>query len=941
MALCCHRSARGHWQGVILKGNMKLPRWGWILVAVLLAGCAEPNEQQLLADARTQLSSGDRAAALISLKNALQANNQSGEARLLLGQTLLDAGDPILAAVELTKARELKMPEARVIPLLARALLAQGLAKKVIDEFSAARLAEPVAQAEVLGVVAAAQLALGHVDKADEALKASLQAAPANADTKLVQARLLAARGETQQAVKALDEVIQAKPHDAQPISVKGELLYRQGDVAGAQEAFRRALEVDPTIASAHTALISIMLNQQDQAGARKQFEVMQKVRPAHPETQYFAAQFAYLAGDLKSARDTLARLLRYTPENPRVLQLAGMVDLQLNDLQQAETAFNKVFQQQPERASVRRLLALTNLRMGREDKGLLLLAPLLEGATPDIEALSMAANVHLSRGDSAAAEALYTRAAKANPQDPAMRIALAVTRLGRGEANAFEELQAVATSQQDPAADLAIISARLRRGELDAAQTAIEGLRRKQPTSPLPDQLAGRVAVQRGDSTTARAAFEQALKIDALYFPAVASLVALDVADGQFKSAQARLEALMQANPADKRPRLAMIELRAHAGAPRQETIKDLVAAVAELPNEAVLRVQLVEQYLANFDIKNALLTARDAAAALPSDFNTLDALGRAQLAGGEFQQAIVSFKRLALMQPRSVLPYMRLASVYRAQNNPQLTLDSLKQAQALAPADPVIVRQVVDAMLQARQPGPAAEAARTLQRLAPTLAAGHLLEGDVEAGRNNWPAALAAYRAAIAKSRPGDKAAGILHRALLQARQPAEAEAFMAARIKSHPHDADFALYRGDLMMLRGDRDAALARYAEVLALQPRNVAALNNMAWLLAMQGKADALTYAEKAVGLQPENPALLDTLALALSAAGQHARGIEVAKRALTLAPDVPSMRLTLARLYLASGQKPLARAELEGLAKLGAKFDGQAVVKRLLKSLDA
>ncbi|MCE2915611.1 MAG: tetratricopeptide repeat protein, partial [Rubrivivax sp.] len=66
------------------------------LVAALLAGaCSQgSSEKDLLASARSYFDKKDYAAATIQLKGALQKNENSAEARLLLGQTLLEQGDP-------------------------------------------------------------------------------------------------------------------------------------------------------------------------------------------------------------------------------------------------------------------------------------------------------------------------------------------------------------------------------------------------------------------------------------------------------------------------------------------------------------------------------------------------------------------------------------------------------------------------------------------------------------------------------------------------------------------------------------------------------------------------------------------------------------------------------------------------------------------------------
>ena len=915
-----------------------------LAAAFLLAGCSEPGESDLMAQAKAAVAQGDRAAAQISLKNLLQLNADSAEARLMLGKLMLETGDPVSALVELNKARTLQLPASEVLPPLARTMLALGQAKQVVDEFAGKALTEPAAQAEMAVLIAAAQVTLGKVDQAEAALQPALSSEPLKSEVRVVQARIAAARGQVDPALALLDQAMAAAPKNPLAASIKGELLYRQKrDVAGALKAFEQALVADPAHVPAHTAIVTIHLEQNQADAARKQFEALKAARPLHPETAYLSVQMAFLSGDYKAARELATKLLRNLPDHPRLLQLSGMIDLELKDFKQAEAAFSKVLQLQPGAAGARRLLAQTYLRSGREDRGMAMLAPLVEGTSVDVEALSLMANAHMARGEVVKAEALYQRVARARPQDAAARTALALTQLARGQGDAaFQDLERIAAEPgNETVADMALISARMRRAEFDKAQAAIGRLQTKLPGNPLPAQLTGRVALQRGDKAAARAAFLEALKVEPTFFPAAASLSAMDAADGRYAEANGHMDALLKQNPAHVRARLALIELRARGGAPREAVIADLTQAVADLPTEPLLRVQLVNQHLAARDNTSALVVARDALAAMPDDGAVLEASGRAQLAAGDVQQAVATIKRLIVLQPRSMPAYLQLAGAYRRLGDNTQALQALRQAQLLEPGDREVQRVLVETAFAAKQPQQALEVAASLQRRQPDSPVGHVLEGDIEAVRKNWPAAIAAYKAALAKAQPSDKVAGMVHRTLVQAGRQAEADAFMAARQKNQPRDAEFVLYRADLALSRGDLPAAEGLYREVLALQPGNLAALNNSAWLLASRGAPGGVALAERAVALMPDNPSLLDTLALALGAEKKYDRGIDVARQALAIAPDAANLRLTLARLYVAAGQKDKARSELEALTQLGKDFSGQAAVGRLLKSLNS
>lgn len=101
-----------------------------LVVAALFAGCGAENPDTLMASGKSHLAKNDSKAAVIQFKNALQMNPNLGEARFLLGKTLLESGDPQGAELELRKALGLKYAPESVIPLLAQALLTNGQAKR-------------------------------------------------------------------------------------------------------------------------------------------------------------------------------------------------------------------------------------------------------------------------------------------------------------------------------------------------------------------------------------------------------------------------------------------------------------------------------------------------------------------------------------------------------------------------------------------------------------------------------------------------------------------------------------------------------------------------------------------------------------------------------------------------------------------------------------------
>jgi putative PEP-CTERM system TPR-repeat lipoprotein len=910
--------------------------------ACVLAACsgAGADEAALLASAKTYLDKQDHAAAVIQLKSVLQKSPDNGQARLLLGRSLLESGDAATASIELQKALSLGVNPSQVQPLLAKALLARGETRQVVLQFTSVYLDDAEASADMKTTVATAFAALKERDKALETVQSALKEWPGHIPATLLLARIKASDGDVPGALTLVEQVLAADAKHLGALLHKGELQrYGQRDLEAAMVTFTQAVQAHPKAVAAHEAVITMLLEQKEVEKARASFEELKKVQPSHPQTLLFEAQFAFIDNNFLRTRELTEQLLRSYPDDVRILQLAGVNELRLNSLTLAEAHLTRVTKALPQAPLPRQLLAQIYTRTGQPGKALAILRPIVDSPAADSNSLTLAGQALLQTGDMAGAEAAFTRAAKANPQATTARAALALGQVARGNTAAgFEELETVAAADSGTRADLALIAARLRTRDLPGALKAIDELEKKQPDSPVAHAMRGSVLLQRKDTAGATASFEMALKIDPLYYPATAGLASIELAAGRPEGAQKRFEDLLRADPKNTRALLGLAELKARTGGNKDEVTAAITRAVQANPDQPGPRVLLVNHLLGQKDAKAALEAAQDAAGALPNSVEIMNALGSAQLAAGQGEQAISTFGKLAALRPDWPEPELRLADAHIAANNLPAAKRSLNKALQIRPG--LVPAQVALAQVAMREdkPDEALRIAGGMQKAQPKQAAGYLLQADVELRRKRPEAAVAPLRTALELA-PSPETAIKLHAALGAAKRGAEADRLAATWTKDHPRDAAFRFYLGDQALARNELKAAEVHYRSVLEIQPENVLALNNVAWLMAQQKQPGALALAEKANELAPSQPALMDTLAYVLALEKQPQRAVEMQKKAMALAPQNDGLRLTLAKIYLENGDKVNARAELDTLAKLGDKFGAQAEVTRLLATL--
>ena len=911
-----------------------------LAMALLVSACGSDSPDALLASAQDYLSRNDAPAAIIQLKNVLKDRPDSAKARLLLGQALQATGDIAGAETEFRKAQDLGAAPDEVVPQLAQALLLGKQFGKITTDYALLQLASAPAQASLKTTVAIAWLRQGQEDKfrasIDEALKAKADHVPALIEL----VRASAQRGNIDEALAGLDKIPRQSSGADEAHKLRGDLLlYGKRDMDAAMVAYREALQVNPSYLEGQAAVVQLLLLQGKTEAAAEALQRLAKAAPGKPQTLYLQAMLAYAKNDLKAAQEHAQKLVSLTPENFRALELAGMTELRLGANVQAEALLAKALQLEAGLPMARRGLVTAYVRQGRLDKAMSALPVDVERNDRDPGMMALAGQVYMLHGDVERAQRYFARASNLDPKDPAKRTSLAVSRLASGQGDAaLGELQSIAASDDGVVADMALINALLQERKVDQALKAIDALEKKRPADVMPVFLRGRALLLKRDAVGARKAMERVLEIDPNYFPAVGVLAVLDNADKRPDDARARLEAAIKRQPGNVQAHLALVELRQANGADKTELATLLRKVVEAAPSSPLPRLLLAEHHLRHSEPKDALVVAQQAVSALPDNVQLLDVLGRAQSANGEHNQAQASFNRMAALQPQSSLPFLRMASANLIAGDRDAASQNLRKALEIEPKSLEAQQGQVSLAMAAQKPGDALAISRAVQKQRPKEQVGYVLEGEIHAAGKAWDKAADAFRAGL-KQVASPELAVRLHDVLLSAAKKPEADRWAAEWSRTQPKDAAFPFYLGNRALTLNELPESLRQFERVVAIQPDNAAALNNLAWLKGQLGRDGALADAERANALAPNQPAFMDTWAMLLSAANQHERALEMQKKVVQLQPQVLEFKLNLAKIQIKAGNKDAARALLDELSAAGDRFSAQAEVDRLKKTL--
>ena len=923
---------------------MVLPASSLALLAltgsVVLSACSPGKPPATIEAAQVRLAAGESRAAAIELQSVLQGAPASGQARMLLGKALLNLGDAIGAEVELKKSRDLKQPDAEVVPLLVKAMLEQQRHKQAIDQFGTLDLKDAPAQDELNATLASAWARLGKRDKARSLVDAVLASSPNHVTALLASARLRATDGKFDEALAEAGKASTLEATSADAWLTLGQIqLLGKRDMDGAAASYKKVLTLRPGAAGAYSTLVAIALLKNDEPGALKVYRDMEKALPRHPQTRVVDIQLALKRKDYIRAKEVALDLLKIAPDNADVLNLAGIAELEMGRVSRAITHFQRAIYLAPELPAPKVGLAHAFLRSGQPKRALALLAPMLARNPDDIGSLTLAADAELQAGNSERAAALFQRALKARPGDAQLRTSLALTQMTQGRADAaLTELRSIATTEQSTVADMALISTMMRQRNVPAALDAIEGLAKKLPGSPQPDILRGQVLLGKGDLPGARASYEAALKKEPAHMPAIQGLALIDLREGKVDAAEARFAAALAADPKSTAAMMALVDLKSRRPAAADEVSKLLADAIAASPNDPAPRLKQLQMLLLKRDRKGALGAAQAAVSALPDNAELLGMLGKVQLLAGDANQAVNTFGKLAARDPQSAQPVMYQAEAYVMLKDNAAAERAYRRALELAPNSVEAQRGMIAVSVRANNPTRALEAARGIQRQNPKLGLGYMLEGDIHGKFNDWAAAAKAYRAGLDKG----NFVGLserLHQATAKSKGDAAAQAFATDWIKQHPEDVGLPFYLGNQAMDAGNLERAEAYLAQAVKANTKLVAPINNLAMVKIKLGRSDALATAQQAHALAPDRAEPIDTLVLALRQAKQDVKAVELLQSALAKTPDNPLYRFTLAKIHADAGDKPAARRELELMAASPVAFERKAEADALLKQV--
>lgn len=909
---------------IVVLAAMFAPQFGTSLVAAATAEVGRHYEQGL-----RRLTAGDIATAIVELNKALRIDPDHVPSRLLIGRAYVSAGDGASAEDSLERARDLGASDEQSLIPLARAYLLQRKYSVLLETVLSGR-GVPELEGRILVMRGMAFLGVRRLAEAERAFGDAAALLPDSPEPLLGLARLALERGLSDEADRLVDDALARVPSDAEALYMKGEVDRVRGDMDGALAFYDRAIEDDKRHVQARQARAQVLLEIGRLEDARIAVDELRETSPFDPELAYVQAKILREIGDdggANAALNEASYILSNYDEtdyaaDPRNLYLAANVNYLLGYHEDAEPFARDYFRLRPDDPAIRRLLARLFVANGRGAEATQLLRPLRRANPDDPDILALVGQAATIEGRHEVAIPLLERALQLAPDDVSILGRLGYGRVAAGDIerglNDLEDVMARDPRETDLGHSLAKLL--LDGKEFTRATEVAYKLIDRAPRNPVFHNLVGAAALGLEDVDAARAAFEAALAVEPTHVPAMTNLARIEIRLGNDEAARNHLVAIHQSNPDDIEP---MLELARLAEQDRRfdDAIRWLEMAVQAESSDIALPVRLIDFYIRNGYVDDAVAVARTLELADDTSLEVIEAVGNAELAAGNRRQAAAAFRRAAVQAGASPRLLVRAGRNQLAAGDEAGAERTLEGALRLDPER--VDAHALLAELDARR-GRTSVAMRRIaliRRSDPESPLSDRLEGDMMMANNLFAAAVLAYETAFRKEPSSD----LLVR-LFKAQRSASPGDIPVDRLEAwiadHPDSFDVVRVLGDAYVGLGRLDEALVLHERLVSAGRVDADILNNLASLYGQRQDPRALRYADMAHELAPGSADVLDTYGWLLVQNGEAERGLAMLREANARSTGNPDIRYHIAYALNALGRTNEARAVLETLFEM-------------------
>lgn len=894
-----------------------------LLVLALLSGCAKPTEEEYIARAESALTTNENLRAIIELKNALLLNNNNGEARWLLGKTYLATRDGLSAEKELRRAQDLGVATTSIFLPLAQAYAIQGNHQNILDLSPPATL--PILQqARFAALQGDAFFALDRPDAAQRAFEEALALHPDSLEAIVGIAILKTAQNKIDDARVWLDKAQQLNAHYAPAWRQLAQIEQQEGHFDKALAAYTQAIESthNNSIDLVRRALLHLQSKQIKDAKA--DLALAQKnTQQRFPLMDFASGLIAMQETRLDNAIETFQKILENSPHYSPAKFYLGLCMYQTKQFEQASSLLESFLSRNPNSIAAKKILGGTYLALGNKERAIGYLRQVIASDPSDTETLKILGLLALENKAPDEAINFFRKVAdnEAENADNFIRLGLGYSAAKRPGAARKEYNRAIALNPELIEAELGILGSYINNNEYKSAFDYVAKLQQERPNDTDPLVMKSAVHLALGDKQAARQALEQALKLSPANPSISNNLATIALQDGDLGQAIELYQETIALHPEHTPSLMGLARLELITGN-EEKALSIVQQALKVAPNNIEIRSTLATYYLKKNQANKASEIIEEADQQHSDNTRLLEIRAKTQIALGQYEQARGTTSRLLELQPQSAEGYFLLAKLNGQTNNGDAVLANLTKTLQLNPnhfdAKIILARiysnngafdrvsAILDTLPQEYDSHPQIlylKGLRELRQKHPQPAYGFFIEAQAIEPRSEFIISTSVAEFHLGKIEDGLKT--------------------LRTWLTDNPKDLAVQYHLANSLLLLKRNTAAEKALRDTLRIQPNNLGALNNLAWLLIEKSPTEAEKLITEALVVAPNSLHALDTLAIIKLNNGQAERALDLLNKASTIDSNDPLIMYHLALALQKTGSEEKAQDLFEKLLSRG------------------
>ncbi|MBM7035206.1 XrtA/PEP-CTERM system TPR-repeat protein PrsT [Vibrio ulleungensis] len=859
-------------------------------VAILFtAGCQKQSAQEHVDQAKQYLNSGDKDAAVIELKNAIQQDDALAEPRLLLGKIYLERGGYLQAQHEFKQAKNSGYDTLIIDPLLVRAYLAADDVVNTIEVVDDSDVTLPAIKSELFSMKALALLGLGESEQADVSLERAANLTDQGYYYSLAKAKSLVFK---QQVEPAIDMLVSATVAD--PMNSDGWLLLGHTYSANLQhdkaaDAYQKAVDLSPLAVQYQLHLAKALVRDAQYDKAEPLLDKLFTMAPENMLVNELRAILFYSRQDLSEAGSAANIALQKGSRNLQLELIAGVSAIEKNNYPEAVRHLEPIAPLLNRDHFANRLYAVALFETGEIDKAREFLAQMADSSEEHDDFIVNMGREFQRMGRVDVAQSILNESSINNLSQRG-QAQLALMKLSQNDASGIPELEAIIEQQPEfTDGTQAIVFYHIAANDLEEAEKVTLQWLEREPESAKGYLMKGAVEQRKGDLENALISTRRSLELEPDDIRAQLLLAEIHFNNNQPNEAYQLLTESAKQNPSESGIARALFMVAADI-----DKTNDVLELYKQLSEEHGQQHMLAKAYAASGDPTNAI----DVLERLPVNDRNDDSyalLSRLYLAIGDLKQGESATEKWVELAPNDRIALEQLFALYGRNQKYQSAVTVGEKLEQLFPNNVAYTTGKARMYVAQKKYTMAMDSINAREDWQGREADKDWALAHIYTEKGDHRRALPLYQRTY-ESAPNARTALALSRGYHQMGNTSEAKTLLTGLIAQQVPGYESLELMLAQIQLEEDPNSAVPQYLAVLKRDPNNLVALNNIAWTYLESNQIDeACRYAQRAYDIAQNLPQVQDTYGYCLLQQGNVNQGaplIEKAYQALSNEDEV-------------------------------------------------